>query len=161
MQRFRLKTHRRMGMQLQLIRTEVSPDGTFGWLYAGGLQFATCEDDWKDNAPNESCIPAGTYKIHRTVYVKHGYETFEIAGVPNRTRILIHPGNSEEDTQGCILVGMRQGFVVVPVDEDTGAVNVKKRSVVASQEAFRRFMRALEGVDAATLEVSWGSGVGP
>lgn len=148
-------------MQLQLIRTEVSPDGTFGLLYVGGSQFYTCEDDWKDNAKGESCIPAGTYTLHRTVYVKHNYETFEVTGVPNRSRILLHPGNTEEDTQGCILLGMRQGFVVVPVDEDTGAVNVKKRAVVASQEAFRRFMRPMEGVDVATLEVSWASGVGP
>ena len=148
-------------MVLYLLRTERSPDGTFGLLRAPHLELHTCEDDWLGNAKGKSCIPDGTYALRRTVYIKHGYETFVVEGVPNRSRILIHPGNTEEDTQGCILVGMRRGTVMVPVDEDTGAANVEKQAVVASQEAFRRLMRVLEGVDTATLEIAWAQGVEP
>ena len=148
-------------MVLYLLRTDRTPDGTFGLLRTRNLELHTCEDDWLENVKGKSCIPDRVYTIRRTIFMKHGYETFEVTGVPNRSRILIHPGNTEEDTQGCILVGMRRGTVVVPVDEDTGAQNVEKQAVVASQEAFRRLMRVLEGVDTATLEIAWAQGVAP
>lgn len=147
-------------MDLTLTRTESVADGTFGLLrVTPRLMLHTLEDDWRDNERSESCIPAGVYLLERTVYRKHNYETFEVTGVPNRSRILIHPGNTEEDTMGCILVGLRQGEVRVPFDEDTHATGVTKRAVVASQEAFRRFMREMSGVDEAELEVVWGEGL--
>lgn len=52
------------------------------------------------------CIPAGVYTCRRSFYHKGGYEAFEVMDVPNRTRILIHKGNTIKDTEGCILVGM-------------------------------------------------------
>lgn len=147
-------------MELTLTRTESVADGTFGLLrVTPSLMLHTLEDDWRDNERGESCIPAGVYLLERTIYRKHNYETFEITGVPNRSRILIHPGNTEEDTMGCILVGLRQGYVKVPFDEDTHAKDVTKRAVVASQEAFRRFMREMAGVDEAELEISWAEGL--
>ena len=147
-------------MNLSLTRTESVADGTFGLLrVTPSLLLHTLEDDWRDNERSESCIPAGIYLLERTIYRKHNYETFEITGVPNRSRILIHPGNTEEDTMGCILVGLRQGYVKVPFDEDTNARDVNKRAVVASQEAFRRFMREMSGVDEAELEIEWAEGL--
>jgi len=145
---------------LRLVRTERTPDGVFGVLtLEPGQALRTLEEDWQDNARSVSCIPAGTYTLQRTIYRKHGYETFEVTGVPGRSRILIHPGNTEEDTMGCILVGLRQGTVIVPKDEDTGAPNMEKRAVVASQEAFRRFMRSMADVDTAQLTIEWTEGL--
>ena len=150
-----------MARVLTLVRGKPTPDGTFGTMSVPFLPFLlyTCEDDWKDNAPNVSCIPEGEYTLRRTVYHKHGYETFEVMGIPGRSRILIHPGNTEEDTAGCILIGMRRGTLHVAKDEDTGATNVEKRAVVESQEAFRRFMRAMQGTDHATLRIIESNGV--
>ena len=148
-------------MELLLTRTPPTVDGTFGELLvpaARPLVLKTLEEDWKDNQRSESCIPVALYVLRRTIYRKHNYETFEVTGVPNRSRILIHPGNTEEDTQGCILVGLRQGVVRVPLNEDTGEANIEKHGVVESQEAFRRFMRAMIGVDEARLEIVWTEG---
>ena len=145
---------------LTLTRTESVADGTFGLLRVSpSLLLHTLEDDWRDNQRSESCIPAGVYLLERTIYRKHGYETFVVTGVPNRDRILIHPGNTEEDTMGCILVGLRQGTIRVPKDEDTDAPDIWKRGVVASQEAFRRFMRAMANVDEAELTIEWAEGL--
>lgn len=149
-------------MELLLTRTERTPDGTFGELQvlAGGLlALKTCEDDWKDNERSESCIPAGRYVLQRTIYRKHGYETFEVTGVPNRSRILIHAGNTEEDTMGCILVGLRLGPVRELRDEDTGEENVVKRGALESKKAFALFMDAMSGIDEARLEVVWAEGL--
>ena len=147
-------------MNLNLTRTESIADGTFGLLRVNaGLLLHTLEDDWRDNERSESCIPAGVYLLERTIYRKHNYETFEVTGVPDRSRILIHPGNTEEDTMGCILVGLRQGSVRVADDEDTHAAGIWKRGVVASQEAFRRFMRAMANVDEAELTIEWAEGL--
>ena len=154
-------------MNLTLTRTSSEPDGTFGALAiplgqsGGTTTLCTVEDDWLDNRPGVSCIPAGTYRLHRTVFHKHNYETFEVCDVPGRSRILIHPANTENDVEGCIGVGLRFGRLLVPRDEDTGQLNVEKKAVVASQDAFRRFMAAMTDVDNATLTVKWAPGLPP
>ena len=157
-------------MRLIVLRKERIPDGVFGELRAildgeeagpTTLALQTVEDDWRENAPKISCIPAGLYSLHRTIYHKHGYETVEVMGVPGRSRILIHPANTEEDLEGCIGVGLRRGKLWVAKDEDTGAVSVTKEAVVGSREAFRQLMELLAPVDEATLEVLWVGGLGP
>lgn len=160
-------------MRLTLLRKERVPDGVFGEMlvveeieardraYPPDLVLHTVEDDWRDNLPRESCIPAGVYTLHRTLYLKHGYETFEVMGVKGRSRILIHPANTEEDLEGCIGVGLRRGRVRVVRDEDTGEVNRIKEAVVSSQAAFHTFMARMSDVDEATLEILWLGGLGP
>lgn len=149
-------------MVLVLRRVAPTADGVFGTLDVdGAFTLATVEDDWKDNAPGESCIPPGpgpaevVYQMRRSWYYRGGYEAFEIMHVPGRSRILIHIANTEEDVKGCIGVGLRHGTLVVPRDEDTGQTHVEMRSVVASREAFRRLMEALANVDHATLKIGW------
>lgn len=148
---------------LELTRYERSPDGTFGLLRPASdprqTTLYTVEDDWRDNRPGLSCIPAGEYRLHRTIFHKHGYETFEVLDVPGRSRILVHPANTEEDVEGCIGVGRRRGRILVPRDEDTGAVNQLKEAVVESRAAFQDFLGWLEGFDEATLVVKWVPGL--
>lgn len=144
-----------MTPRLYLRRTMRTADGVFGRLTGSDLSLATCEDDWEHNRPSISCIPDGTYALRRTMYYKHGYETFEVAGVPGRSRILIHPGNTEEDTAGCILVGLRVGRLWVAKDEDTSAQHVLKQAVVSSRLAFDRLMTAWQDVDEGVLTIEW------
>jgi hypothetical protein len=150
-------------MTLILTRTERTEDGVFGVLAVPNapMLLYTMEDDWRDNARGVSCIPAGTYPLIRTVYHRHGYETFEVAAVPERSRILIHPGNTEEDVQGCIGVGMRRGYLVVPDEDRPDHPMTRKRAVVASREAFRRFMEWMSRVDEEVLDVQWAPEAAP
>lgn len=158
-------------MRLQILRKERVPDGVFGELFVFGepadggapphLQLQTVEEDWRDNAPQISCIPSGIYTLHRTIYRKHNYETFEVMKVPGRTRILIHPANTEEDLEGCIGVGLRRGKIRVVKDEDTGELDRVKDGVVESRIAFHNLMEVMAPVDEATLEVLWIGGLGP
>jgi hypothetical protein len=113
------------------------------------------------NRNTVSCIPAGSYHLGRTVYFKHGYETFEVIDVPGRSRILFHPGNTEIDTCGCILLGLRRGILLAPDPDIMGQPRQWKQAVVASREAFRRFMTGLSPVDRADLMILWPPGYDP
>ena len=70
---------------------------------------------WKNNESNISCIPQGLYNVTRHNSADHP-NTFEILYVPNRTNILIHPGNyacdvtlgddvHKSDSLGCFMPG--------------------------------------------------------
>jgi hypothetical protein len=133
---------------MELNRFLACSHGTFGQL---GTLF-TCEEEAQGNQRNISAIPAGEYLCKRTIYHRHGYETFEVCDVPGRTRILFHPGNTEEDSDGCILLGMKLGVLVVE-DEDTHR-RVTKLSVILSRVAFDFFMHKLNGVDSFTLVIT-------
>lgn len=97
---------------LYLHRFAQAATGTFGVLTLDHEPIAvTCEDPWEDNDTGVSCIPEGTYKC-----VPHSGEKYKnvwrLENVPNRSAILIHQGNTIRDTQGCILVGDKLGYVV-------------------------------------------------
>lgn len=104
-------------------------------------EFYTLERRDLDNQPNISCITAGTYRAYRSFYNRGGYECFELENVPGRSEILIHIGNTEDDSAGCILVG-----------SGVGVIN-SKNAVTASRVAFDAFMASLEGKDEFTLEI--------
>ena len=147
--------------EIQLLRTDLTADGVFGQLLVPGhIVLHTAEDDYR--APvGASCIPAGHYTLTRTMYFKHGYPTFEVTGVPHRSRILIHPGNTEEDTLGCILVGLSRGPLVVRDEDTPGTPRVRKRGVLGSRVAFKLFMSWMAGVDTAPFLVTWAPGLLP
>jgi hypothetical protein len=148
-------------MRAVLLRFADSPFGCFGWLDVFDAtdqrvgRFTTMEDDWLDNLPGVSAIPAGRYTCRRTIYHKHGIETYEITDVPGRSRILFHPGNSEEDVQGCVALGTDFGAVTVKDEDDPQAPPRLKWSVVRSRYAFEVFMAPLDGVQEFPIEVRW------
>ena len=130
----------------KLTRFDANPDGTLGRFE----QWRTLEEEDKANRRSISSIPPGTYLCRRIDSPTFG-ETFEVTGVPNRSAILFHSGNTEEDTQGCILVGKRFGVLQV-LDEDRGA-KAHKLATLQSRDAFGEFMAFFKGVDEWLLEI--------
>lgn len=61
----------------------------------------------------ETQIPAGTYTIGMHDSPHFGRVLPELLNVPGRSCILIHPGNTDADTKGCILVGRSRGSASV------------------------------------------------
>lgn len=99
-------------VELRLERLTEVHGAMLGRLTVPSLNFPlwTLEDAWRGNAKGVSCIPLGTYGC-----APHGWEekspvkfkrVWEVLSVPNRSAILIHSGNTHEDVEGCILVGM-------------------------------------------------------
>lgn len=93
----------------ELVRLEKGEDGTFGVLKLNGHVFCvTLEPQDRDNAVGASCIPEGRY-LCQPVHSPGFGNVYEIANVPGRTHILVHPGNLARDTEGCVLLGRRYG----------------------------------------------------
>ena len=93
---------------------------TFGELaiYDGGekiFECATCEDTVRGNGDpatvsqwkikGSSAIPYGTYPLRFTYSPKYGENVWEVCNVPGFKGIRIHAGNTEKDTEGCLLLG--------------------------------------------------------
>ncbi len=94
-------------LKLKLIRKVYTDSGTKGLLYTAenSYPFYTMENPWLDNKKTDSCIPTGTY-ICKPVNSPRFGKTIEVTDVPNRSHILFHAGNSPDDTDGCILIGL-------------------------------------------------------
>ena len=98
-------------MYLQLIRFSQSDKQTLGHLFVRNSKhqviavFATLELPWKENNPNISCVPLGTYQVTKRWSPKFNNH-FLVSNVLGRSLILIHSGNFVTQTQGCILLGL-------------------------------------------------------
>ena len=66
---------------------------------------------WK--IKGETAIPAGTYEIVLETSQRFGPNTLTLKKVPGYEAIRCHAGNTEKDTEGCLLFGNRlnPGFV--------------------------------------------------
>lgn len=101
--------------RLVLIRLKKMPDRTLGrlLLFSGIWEFlslASLELPWENNARNKSAIPIGRYVVEPRSSEKHG-DHLLVCDVPGRESILIHAGNRPSDTEGCILVGLRNSDI--------------------------------------------------
>lgn len=106
-------------MRLRIDRVARRPAYTIGRLYVEGAYLCdTLEDTVRARGVKvyaRTAIPAGEYRVRMDVrsprfgsrpqYRKYGGRLPRLVGVPGFEGILIHPGNTAEDTAGCILVG--------------------------------------------------------
>lgn len=119
--------------------------GTFGVLLINNTPFAvTVENPWLNNKSNISCIPSDTYFCKRVNSPKFG-NTFEITNVANRSHILFHWGNRDDDTKGCILIA-----------EEFGKIN-NEPSVLTSRnvagKGFNEFINVFKDVDTFMIKI--------
>ncbi len=124
--------------------------GTFGVFIDSDEGVPICvtvERTWKNNGLN-SCISEGEYICKRTEYIKGSYETFEVTGVKGRSRILIHKGNLDSQSAGCIILGEKYDPVF---NRKTGEMDY---GILSSGEAFREFMELMEGQEKFKLIIT-------
>jgi len=100
-------------MHLELHRRSLGPKATLGQLYIDGiLECLTLEDvvrdlkeDGSGKIQGETAIPAGTYKVTIDFSQRFQKKMLHILEVPFFTGIRIHSGNTDQNTEGCVLVG--------------------------------------------------------
>jgi len=149
-------------MKLEVLRFSSGKDSTSGALFSvdNGIKKFLCytlEDEYRANKKyGETRIPAGTYKIQlRTVGGFHQkYSTrfhtihkgmLHIVNVPNFDYVLIHCGNTDEHTAGCLLVGDTQNNNMVEEDGFIG------RSTAAYKRIYPKVAKALEEGEEVTI----------
>jgi len=132
-------------MKLEVLRFSSQVDSTSGLLFEitdikRHFLCYTLEDERRAfKVKGETRVPAGTYKIElRTEGGFHGRYSKKYPGVhigmlhiqdvPNFEYILIHTGNTDEHTAGCLIVGDAQENNKIIADGFVGkSVNAYKR----------------------------------
>lgn len=153
-------------MILALRRDTVQvPGATLGRLevtmFPGELQ--TLEPPWvpsPDGTPGGvaglSCVPAGIYQLvkHDTpahprtwALVNPGLGVYHLPddvppGQQGRAVVLIHPGNTAEDTEGCVLLGMARGMFG------------QEQAITGSRQAFARLQEVVPWENGHTLAIT-------
>lgn len=108
-------------MEIKIKRIFKGDDYTIGNMYINGGYFCNTLEDKVRNIPKEvkvfgkTAIPAGKYEIdmnsispkfrNRSWAKKYKGIVPRLKNVPYFSGVLIHPGNTAVDSDGCILVG--------------------------------------------------------
>ncbi len=119
-------------MKLKLVRSYLGSKYSIGHLYINGQYFCdtiedidrcltskmTTEEINKRKVKHETAIPYGTYRITMKVvspkysakekYKFTGGRMPRLLSVPGFEGILIHPGTTQEDSSGCLIVGLNK-----------------------------------------------------
>lgn len=123
--------------EITLIRKSFTNNGVFGELVLEKHTFFTLERSYL-NKSNKifTKVKDGVYTckkgIHRLKAEGPDFETFEIKGVKGHWGILFHVGNYNEDSDGCVLIGLGMG----------SRMNGDKM-ITSSKQAFKKFMDLL------------------
>lgn len=119
-------------LQLLITRNWRKADYTIGKLYVNGKQLCNSLEDTdrrlfqgqplseilKIKIKGQTAIPTGTYRLRVSESPKFKRELIEVVDVPGFSGIRIHRGNTNADTEGCILPGLNNA---------TGRVNDSTR----------------------------------
>jgi RNase P/RNase MRP subunit p29 len=135
-------------VKLTVVRTQFGTDATNGLLFIDGVfECYTLEDQYQAvKVMHETCIPEGTYDIqfrktggfhakYSERYKNAHYGMLHIQDVPNFTYILIHTGNTDEHTSGCLIVGETQQDLEISKDGFIGSSTVAYKKMYAKVAA--------------------------
>lgn len=117
-------------MKLRLKRIALKPTYTIGRLYLlkGGEEVYLCDTiedvvrnlkTEKDKVFGKTAIPKGTYKLAYSFSNRFKRFLPELIAVPFFKGVRIHSGNTEADTEGCILVGNNKTTGMITDSRDT------------------------------------------
>lgn len=120
-------------MNIQLKRRYLGEVYTIGSLSIDGQYFCdTLEDVVRQvKVYGETAIPYGRYNIILNVSPHFGRILPRLIDVPQFDGVLIHRGNTAEDTAGCILVGENKvkGKVVNSTPYEIGLVKMMQEAI--------------------------------
>lgn len=136
-------------MKLRLDRYSTGVEDTIGKFFIDDVQACyTLEDQPRQvKVMGDTRIPAGIYEVRlRTEGAKNTQFAAQfpkihrgmlwLQGVPGFQFVLIHTGNTDKDTEGCILVGLLPDSKLPP----TG-----RRAILQSKLAYQRIYPTIAG----------------
>tara|TARA_R110002096_G_C14392442_1_gene706644 strand:+ start:308 stop:715 length:408 start_codon:yes stop_codon:yes gene_type:complete len=113
-------------------------------LFDGLEKVFECKTDelpWKGNKQNISCIPRGIYHVSHRESAKYGNH-LHVEDVKDRTWILIHVANFEEQLRGCIAVG--KSYADIDKDGDL--------DITSSRSTLKKLIEVVP-IEGMTLEI--------
>jgi hypothetical protein len=134
-------------MDINIQRFDHLTDSTIGHLYLESeSECFTLEDERREvKVMGETRIPEGSYKIK--LRTKGGFHNrykkrfpqfhkgmLELQDVPNFKYILIHCGNTDKDTAGCILVGQKVSKHDTLVKSKDAYISLYKKVIAAIEK---------------------------
>lgn len=130
-------------MKLTLARDKSTDHSTAGVLSVNGqFECYTLEDVVRPSKIHgETAIPAGEYEVALTMSPRFKRILPLLLNVPSFDGIRIHPGNTDKDTEGCILVG------------DSKSHDFIGSSRVAFMRLFNRLADAKDAGERITIEI--------
>lgn len=107
-----------------LVRDSFSESSTAGVLFIDSCPFCNTLEPAisigkKVKYGKGCCVAPGIYSIDFHYSPKFGKYMLTLCGVRGRSGILIHSGNTPNDTAGCILVGQRENIGVLSNSRST------------------------------------------
>ena len=135
-------------MKLLLERKYLKEDYCIGRLSINGTFFCnTLEDKVRDINKNgtfdcgefkisgHTAIPYGEYEVIVNYSPKFKRELPRLLNVPHFEGILIHRGNTNKDSSGCILVGenKKKGMVLNSTKYEVELVNILKKALTKGE----------------------------
>lgn len=139
-------------MKIRVERQIFDDESTIGEMFVDGQeQCFVLEDkvrevpdqpveEWK--VPHLTAIPYGTYKLIINHSQRFNRDLPLLLNVPGFEGVRIHPGNTSQDTEGCLLVGRTKG------DEFVG------ESRAAFGLLYPKIVAAIEAGDEVTVEIA-------
>ena len=127
-------------MKIEVKRLHRTDNSTIGELTIDGkFECYTLEDKERDvKIKGDTAIPKGTYKVIINQSNRFKRLLPLLIGVPNFEGVRIHAGNSNHDTEGCILVGQNRS-----VDY-----------ITKSRKAFDSLFKKMQGAKNITITIS-------
>lgn len=126
-------------MKLLLKRLHRTESSTIGELYVDGVfECYTLEDIEREvKIKSETAISKGTYKVIVTMSNRFKRLLPLLMNVPNFQGVRIHAGNTNHDTEGCILVGQTRS----------------KDFIGKSRKAFDNLFKKMQKAKSITIEI--------
>lgn len=131
---------------VRLIRSPSTDEGTFGIWLMDGLVLQSLELPNRNNKPNLSCVPTGTYEVSIRYSPHFKKKLYWLKDVKGRSFILVHGATFAGDVelgyqshlQGCIALGKSKGSALNKFQK-------RQRCIFGSQQAVREMMDYLNG----------------
>lgn len=122
---------------LEILIVESSQDGNIGILLIDGFGF--CWTLTRDYSDTGYAIAEGLYRYEEYNAPTYGH-TFQIL-VEGHSALLFHPLNWEDESHGCVGLGLYPGMLK------------GKRAIQASRKAFDKFMYKMRDVKSGWLRI--------